>query len=269
LPYGLFVNGINTVYMANMENSSILIRAQGNVNLPQMNFSNLNHPRSIFVSISYDIYVGNGEAPNHRVDKWAFNSTSNTIVMYINGSCYGLFVDINNTLYCSVMELHKVFKISLDTNITTPTVAAGNGSVGSASNMLNSPRGIFVHINLDLYVADCTNNRIQRVTSGQLNGTTMTGNGTSGSISLHCPTGITLDADDNLFIVDNNNNRIIRSGSNGFTCLVGCSSIFGSSSNQLNNPETLNFDSYGNMFVTDQNNSRVQLFILATNSCGK
>jgi DNA-binding beta-propeller fold protein YncE len=145
-------------------------------------------------------------------------------------------------------------------------IAAGNGSPGSSSYMLDSPRGIFVNINFDLYVADCNNNRIQLFRTGQSNGTTKVENG---MISLNCPTGVVLDADNYLFIVDSNNHRIIGSGPNGFRCVAGCSGSNGSSANHLFYPQSMAFDSYGNIFVTDRNNNRIQKFNYETVSCGE
>jgi sugar lactone lactonase YvrE len=149
-------------------------------------------------------------------------------------------------------------------------IAAGNGSLGSTSDLLNSPRGIYVDINFNLYVADSGNNRIQLFQSGQLTGTTIVGSTSSTTtITLNGPTGLVLDADNYLFIVDSNNHRIIASGPNGFRCLVGCSETNGSSSSQLFYPQNMAFDSYGNIYVTDRNNNRIQKFILQDNLCSK
>jgi DNA-binding beta-propeller fold protein YncE len=189
--------------------------------------------------------------------------------MYVNQSCYGLFVDINDNLYCSIGAFHQVVMQSLNNNPNTLKGVAGTGCPGIASNMLYSPRGIFVDIDLSLYVADASNNRIQLFLAGQLDAITVAGNGVSGSITLNYPTGIMLDNDGNLFISEESNSRITASGPNGFRCLVGCTGLSGSASNQLHNPYGLTFDSYGNIFVTDASNNRTQRFLLATNSCGK
>ncbi|CAF0777082.1 unnamed protein product [Adineta steineri] len=132
--------------------------------------------------------------------------------------------------------------------------------------MLNSPQGIYVDSNLNLYIADSANNRIQFVQTGQLNGVTIAGNGSSTSIILNYPTGIVLDANGYLFIVDSYNHRIVASSSSGFRCIVGCSGG-GSSASQLSYPQSMAFDSYGNIYVTDRNNSRVQQFTLQSNTC--
>ena len=134
--------------------------------------------------------------------------------------------------------------------------------------MLHNPRGIFVDINFDLYVADCSNNRVQLFQLGQSNALTVAGSTAPGTITLSCPIAIVLDADKYLFIVDAGYNRVVGSGPNGFRCVVGCSGG-GAAANQLNNPWSLSFDSYGNLYVADQGNSRIQKFIVLNKTLGK
>ena len=149
------------------------------------------------------------------------------------------------------------------------TVVAGNGTVGSALNQLHTPRGLFVDHNLNLYVADCDNNRVLRFPRDEVNGVVLAGSGAPGTIDLRGPMSIVLDADGYLFIVEFNNHRIVGSGPNGFRCLVGCSGVSGAAANRLHNPWSLSFDRYGNLFVADYHNSRIQRFSLARNSCRK
>ncbi|CAF1246977.1 unnamed protein product [Adineta steineri] len=267
LPYGIFIDGINTVYVPNRVSNTILSWPQWSNISTSNSYSNLNNPYSLFMSMTGDIYTDNGYLYG-RVDKYVFNTSNRVTVMNVNGSCYGLFIDINNNLYCSLKNLHQVVTLLLNNSTTIPTIAAGNGSAGSLSNMLNSPQGIYVDSNLNLYIADCANNRIQFVQTGQLNGVTLVGNGSSANITLNYPTGIVLDANGYLFIVDSYNHRIVASSSTGFRCIVGCSGG-GSSASQLSFPQSMAFDSYGNIYVTDRNNSRVQQFALQTNNCSK
>ncbi|CAF1582908.1 unnamed protein product [Adineta steineri] len=267
LPYGIFINGINTVYVPNRDSNTILSWPQGSTTYTSNSYSNLNNSYSLFVSMTGDIYIDNGYSYG-RVDKYIFNTSNRVTVMNVNGSCYGLFLDINNNLYCSLKNLHQVVKLLLNNGTTIPTIAAGNGSAGSLSNMLNSPQGIYVDSNLNLYIADCANNRIQLVQTSQLNGVTIVGNGSSTNFILNYPTGIVLDANGYLFIVDSYNHRIVASSYYGFRCIVGCSGG-GSSASQLSFPQSMAFDSYGNIYVTDRNNSRVQQFALQTNNCSK
>ncbi len=268
-PYGFFVNANNTVYVADPANGQIQIWLNNNINPTRTISGNLSNPLSIFVTSNGNIYVYNNYS-NGQVDKWTLNTNTSVSVMNVTSDCYGLFVDINDTLYCSLTFLHQVISKPLNNGSNASTIVAGNGSPGSDSNMLNSPRGIFVDINLDLYVADCNNSRIQLFQLGQSNATTVAGNGSSSTtITLYYPTGIILDADKYLFIVDSGNNRIVGSGPTGFRCLVGCSGSPGSASNRLDSPQSMAFDSYGNIFVTDTLNNRIQKFTLFTNSCGK
>jgi sugar lactone lactonase YvrE len=190
--------------------------------------------------------------------------------MIVNQECYGLFVDINDTLYCSITDLHQVVTKSLNSGFNTSTVVAGTGCPGYTSYTLYYPYGIFVDINFDLYVADCYNNRIQRFQSGQLSATTVAGGDVPGTFPLQCPTGIVLDADNYLYIVDSGNNRIISTGPNGFRYLVGgYSSWTPEYYNQLSYPQSMVFDRDGNLFVTDMENSRIQKFMLLENSLSK
>jgi hypothetical protein len=228
----------------------------------------LNSTYSVFVTINGNIYVDNG-LYNGRVDVWTPNATNSATAMYISDGCYDLFVDFSNNLYCSFFYSHRVVKQSLYDNANSSITAAGNGSPGSASNMLNNPRGILVDIKLNLYVADCSNDRIQLFRSGSLTGTTIVGSSATRTITLSCPIGIVIDADGYLFISDHYNNRIIGSDMNGFRCIAGCSNTTGSASDQFDRPWSLRFDSYGNLFVVDWNNYRIQKFLLATNSCSK
>ncbi len=251
--------------MASQVYNFVVTWPQGSSTMAQNMSLNLNRPFSVFVSIIGDIYIDNGYS-NGRVDKFLFNTSSSVTVMNVSGSCYGLFIDLNNYLYCSLKNLHQVVKILLNSGTTIPTIAAGNGSAGSQSNMLNFQQGIYVDSNLNLYVADCGNNRIQLFQSGQLNAVTVAG--TSGTIILNYPTAVVLDGNGYLFIVDSYNHRIVASSSSGFRCIVACSGG-GSTSTQLSFPQNIALDSYGNIYVTDRNNSRIQKFTYQQTSCSK
>ena len=265
---GIFVDTNNTLYTADKDQSRVDIWPAGSINPVRNITTNLINPCSIFVTSNNDIYVDNGQS-HQQVDKWISNTNSSVIAMRVNAFCYGLFVDIIGNLYCSVESLNSVMKRSFSANANTTIIVAGNGTAGSASVMLNSPRGIFVNQTFNLYVADCGNDRVQRFLLGKLNGTTVAGNGTSNTISLLCPTGVILDGDGYLFIVDSQQHRIVAQSQNGFRCIVGCDVGAGSTAYQLNQPWMLSFDSYGNFYVSDVINNRVQKFSLMTQFCSK
>ena len=237
-----------------------------NESRPGLTFeSNQSDPHSLFVSTDNYIYVDSGKS--NQILRISFSPLGMIPILNVTGTCRGLFIDIEDSLYCSLYDHQKVVKQSLNLNANTVTTVAGNGTGGFLPNMLQGPWGIFVDTNFTLYVADFDNSRIQRFSPDDWNGTTVAGS--VPTIVLSYPTCVILDADGFLFIVDNDNNRIVASDSYGFRCLVGCLKTPGNASDQLYYPWILSFDSYGNMFVTDRYNHRVQKFLLATNSCGK
>ncbi|CAF1391947.1 unnamed protein product [Rotaria sp. Silwood1] len=113
----------------------------------------------------------------------------------------------------------------LNNEQTVLMVVAGTGCPGPVPNTLDHPHGIFVDEQLNLYVADTDNNRIQLFSPGQTQAMTVAGFGAKSYFILNRPTDIALDADGYLYIVESQNYRIIRSMPNGFRCLVGCSVV--------------------------------------------
>jgi hypothetical protein len=266
-PWSLFVDRNNTVYVGDLTSHRVYEWREGDVNATRSFSGNFNDLLSLFVTIDGDIYVDNGR--NGTVEKLVLNATKSVAVMTVSNHCRWLFVDIANNLYCSLRDEHRVVKQSVNVTAHVTTVVAGTGVIGHTSSTLWFPIGIFVDINFDLYVADCMNHRIQRFVSGQLNGITVAGNNETSSITLSCPVAVFLDYDGYLFILDQGHHRIVRSSSNGFYCVVGCSSAQGTTSHQLYLPAAAAFDNHGNIFVADWDNGRVQKFILMDNDVGK
>ncbi|CAF1457981.1 unnamed protein product, partial [Adineta steineri] len=268
VPGAIFVNTNNTIYVVNRLNKTIIMWQEESVNPTNIIHGNFTGSISLFVTSNGDIYIGDGDILSGRVQKWIAETNTFVTVMNVKSSCYGLFVDVNDTLYCSMPFYQQVVKRSLnDALMTSNRIAAGNGSAGFAPNELRIPRGIFVDVNLDLYVADCFNDRVQLFQPEESNGITVAGSESlNPTIRLDCPTGVILDAEKYLFIVDGNNHRIVGSGLNGFRCLVGCYGR-GSQSNQLREPFSFGFDHSGNMFVSERDNLRIQKFIYLKKSC--
>ena len=134
-----------------------------------MNLSGIfNDSQGLFVSDAGDVYIDMGKY-NGRVERWSPGAGGGQMVMNVSESCFSLFVDSNDTLYCSLDLMHQVVRTSLNSaNIGASIVVAGNGTSGFGSNMLNSPRGIFVDASIGLHVADCGNNRVQLFQPGQI-----------------------------------------------------------------------------------------------------
>ena len=266
-PHGLFINSENTVYSPARTLNQIHIW-HGNNTVPTQTISNnFSKPTSVFVNDQKDVFVDNG-IYYKRVEHWISNTSTVVAAMHVKGTCTGLFVDINNTLYCSMEDYHQVIKKLILNSLNTTAVAAGNGTNGFSPATLSRPQGIYVDLTLMLYVADCGNDRIQVFQSNPYNGTTIAGNGSLHTVSLNCPTSLAVDPYGYLFIVDSENHRIVGVGSNGSRCVVGCSGK-GNGASQLSNPRVLSFDIHGNIFVTDWDNNRIQKFSLTNNNCSK
>ena len=268
-PHALFVTTNNTTVVPSYTTGQILIWHNNATGNPTTTISvGFSFPWGIFVISDGQIFVDNS-ATDGRVDRWTLNGTRLSSTFFPCSRCSGLFVDVNNHLYCSARDRHQVLRQSLSDPSDGLTIVAGTGCSGSTDELLNRPHGIFVTRDLDIYVADTNNNRVQLFRSGQRDGSTLPGNRSTETIALNRPLALVVDADGYLFIVDSGNHRIVGSDRNGFRCLVGCSRVSGAGSSQLNIPHTMSFDVDGNIFVTDHVNNRIQKFVFISDSCGK
>jgi hypothetical protein len=229
----------------------------------------VDEPNSLFVTSNGDIYVGNSDA--ERIDKWTRNSSLTRIGLDSDEACYGLFVDINNTLYCSMKDANKVAKKLLQ-DINDPWTDVVTNEFLWPQEELDQPYGIFVDLNFDLYVADYGNDRVQLFRGGRSDTGSIVSVGDNIKWPrLKGPTNVILDYDKNLYILDTSNHRIIFLDSKfeQYRCLIGCNTNNDYSSGLLNLPIGISFDRFGNILISDTNNNRVLKFLLETPFNGK
>ena len=262
-PTRIFMTKNNTWYVAPDNIAQIVSGIETNIT-PTIGVSSGN---CLFVSSNDDIFTCGGYSD--QVIKWSMNRTISEPVLFITSDCAGVRVSANNTLYCSLPQMHQVIAKSLDDPTNTFVIVAGTGCASSSATELNRPVGIFVDRNSSLYVSDSNNGRVQLFHSGQTSATTVAGTGAPGTIILLYPTDVVLDGDGYVFVVDQNSHHVVGSGPDGFRCVAGCSGGSGSAPNQLYNPQSMVFDSNGNIWVADTDNRRIQKFLLRTNSCGE
>ena len=224
----------------------------------------LYRPYGLFVLSTGDIYVNDGG--DGRVSRLKATASSFETVIQFCHVCFAIFIDIHEMMYCSAKNHHQIVTKSLYNSSNMITVVAGVGVEGHEAHMLDYPEGIFVTIELDLYVADSLNHRIQFFQSGNINGITIAG--TKNTIMLANPTSVVLDANNHVYIVDTYNSRIVAKTPYGFRCIVACYGS-GNSSDRLSYPFRMAFDIFGNIYVNDKNNMRVQKFQLSNNTCSK
>jgi len=260
----MFIDRNNTVYVADLKHRGVYKWFDFNFNSTNVIFHQFDDDDSVdtlFVSTTGDIYVTTGLLREH-VQKWTAKTNTINISMHICGGCSSIFIDANDVFYCSIPMNHQIVTTSINNNSTILTVVAGTGFIGSESNMLHMPGGIFVDINFDLYVADSGNNRIQLFHPGDLNGKTIAG--TSDSIILHEPTHLLLDEDGIIYILHSIDPCIVRSGPKGYEPLVMCQK------SSYSTDYAMAFDIDGNIY-TAGNDPRTSIIkhLLIKNTCGK
>jgi tripartite motif-containing protein 71 len=172
------------------------------------------------------------------------------------------------------------------------------GTTGGAGGEMNAPFGVATDSG-DVYVADTTNNRIQKFASTgaweRAWGKNVNGGGVFGvcTVASSClagsagvlggemngPRGVDTDSGDNVYVADTNINRIQKFDSTGAwerawgknvngggvfgVCTVASSCLAGSAGvlgGEMDFPEGVPTDSSGNVYVADENNNRIQKF---------
>ncbi|GAB4056079.1 NHL domain-containing protein [Spirosoma litoris] len=203
-------------------------------NNPAINAA-LNNPTSVALDGSGNLYIA--DRTNHRIRKVTPGGTISTVagtgtagfsgnnspaVNAVLNNPTGVAVDESGNLYIADRDNHRIRKVTPDGTIST---VAGNGTQGSGGDNgpainanLNTPSGIAVDGNGNLFIDDTFNHRIRKVTSdGTIS--TVAGNGAPGkdgdngpatSAQLNAPFGVALDGSGNLFIADQANNLIRR-----------------------------------------------------------
>ena len=170
-----------------------------------------------------DTYMYVTDCDNHRIMRYLTNATggSNGVVV-AGGNGAG---NTANTLYYP-WGIHSIPSLSTDLYISnfyghsvmkwTPGASSGTfvagtpGVAGSNSTLLNYPMGIKLDSNLNLYVVDYGNHRVQMFCYNSLVGVTVAGTGIAGSSAtqLNTPRGIAFDSAMNMYIGDAGNRRI-------------------------------------------------------------
>lgn len=219
----------------------------------------------IFVNADGDIYFESSLLAG-RIEKWSKLSNQINFVFNFGGHCYGLFIDDNNYLYCSMLSQHKVVKVSLDNTNALVILVAGNGTSGKATRQLSSPWAIFVDHNFNLYVADTGNQRIQKFARDQINAVTLFGRSTSSISGPGALTDVISDGNDFLYFPDHSNG-IIRWKNNQYSCVVDCAPRVRRSTGE--NYYAISLDSYGNFYLLDRHYSPLYMYNLIDDGCSQ
>jgi large repetitive protein len=201
----------------------------------------------------------------------------------------GLALDGAGNLYIADSLHYRIRVVNAKTG--TISTFAGNGTSGYAgdngpavSATLNTPFGVAVDGEGNVYIADSGNNVVRMVAAASGIITTVAGNGALGSATnvgdggqaiaanLNNPQGVTVDIAGNLFIADTSHHRIREVATatgiittfagNGTTAGSGAGGFSGdggqAASAELNYPYIVAFDLAGNMYIPDSANNRIR-----------
>ncbi len=190
-----------------------------------------------------------------------------------------LALDGSNNLYIADTQNHRIRKL----NLTTGQIStmAGNGTQGYSGDggpataaAIDSPAGLAVDANQNLYLADTHNHRIRKISAATGRITTIAGasagfsgdNGTASAARFSLPHGLSIDGAGNLYIADTANHRIRRidattgaittiagDGTQGFSGDGGPATAA-----SLDSPRATNLTATGVATLTDTANERVR-----------
>lgn len=163
---------------------------------------------------------------------------------------------------------HNIRKITPQGDVTvfvgSPTGVSGHADGTGHAARFNHPIGLTIDTDDNLYVADCYNHRIRKITpQGEV--TTIAGSeqgfadGNGANAKFYNPFGICLDQENNLYVTDANNKRIRKIAPNGdVTTIAGTegaqSPVDGPvSSARLRMPTYLTITSFGTLYFSDGN----------------
>jgi uncharacterized delta-60 repeat protein/uncharacterized repeat protein (TIGR01451 family) len=139
----------------------------------------------------------------------------------------------------------------------TPCFITRWGSSGLGNGQFMGAFGIAVDTGGNVYVADSSNNRVQKFDSSG-NYLTQWGGFGTGPGQFDNPFGIAVDSSGNVYVSEMDNNRIQKFTSTGV--YVSQWGSFGSGAGQFNAPAGITVDNSGDVYVVEYTGNRVQKF---------
>ncbi len=241
-PYGVAVDGVGNVYVADTYNHKI---------------------RKITPSGVVSTLAGTGSAGSND------GAGSSATFSYP----YDVAVDSSGNIYVADRNNYKIRKITPSGVVST---VAGTGSQGSINDpaTFNAPEAVAIDASGNIYVADTINAKIRKITPAGVVSTFVGDlslgdkDGAAENARFHTPSGVAVDASGNVYVADAGNDKIRKivltqtisyhdvstfagTGGNGDTNGAGTTASF-------NDPRGVTLDSSGNVYVADTDNHRIR-----------
>jgi serine/threonine-protein kinase len=229
-------------------------------------------PASLTMDVSGNIYVS--DTGNGLIRKVGSSGEVSTLAgtagvhNAILGYPFGIAIDKAGNIYVGDVENEQILKIAPGGFIS---VLAGSGDMGFKDGpgfaaSFNSPYGLAIDGEGNIYVADAGNNAIRKVTpAGYV--LTIAGNGAPGMVNgpgaqaeFLSPYGIAVDAFGNVFVADTYNQLIRKVGPDGTVSTVAGGGIPGSDRpGYFASPYGIAVDASGNLYVADFDANQVRI----------
>lgn len=181
------------------------------------------------------------------------------------GSCRGIFMDIDDTLYVADVENARI--VLIKPNSTTAISIIQYDQNGSS--LFTSPVDLFITENY-IYVLDSAKSHVLKFLKNGTNPTVIAGitdqfvNSMNTSV-LMFPFNLFIDSQEQLYVSDSARSIIIRYPSNSTSgspgIIIAGGDRMGNDPSLLNWPEGIFVDNFGTLYIADCNNHRIQKWL--------
>ncbi len=193
----------------------------------------------------------------------------------------GIALDAEGDLFISDTQNNTIRRVSRATGVITTIAGLGpdqpgySGDGGPAiESTLNSPAGLVLDANGNIYFSDKGNNVIRKISNGII--TTIAGNGDSGNTgdgapalnaSIMAVNGLAVDRDGNIYLTSGNKIRMVDQATGTISTVVGTGEEGYSGDGgpaieaKLSTPWGITVDSEGNLYIADSGNSAIRMVV--------